>query len=607
MKSRTSCYDTATANMNLRRFAPAFVLYAMGLLLTLVTSYSYSYGSTYAYLDRLLQYTKLTAVLNFGYAFVLAQLLFGDLYNTRLCYAVHAMPVSRSGWYGTQIVIGLLASLLANLLNAAGLLAIVKEYRVAVLAWLAVSEMQFLFFYGAAVFSAVMAGNRIGLLLTDGIVNFLAVLVFWYQKSIFLPLVYGLERGEDWIVETFSPLYAMVNSYLYEMSTTTAPLDPSETGYQEVVTGLEFLPHIRYCALCALAGIVFIFLGLRLFRKRPMEKAGDLLAFDKVEPVFLVLYTLCFGSGLHLVAKEFGLGGFSLVTLFLGLIIGWFTGLMLLKRQVQVFRGRAFGGIALICGALLLALTVAGLDILGISSKTLDAEDVAKVTVSAHGFWENQFTDDPEIISLALDVQKKAMEEHAKWEAEQPALKRIFGDETVENNFYDGDQRWGSVYLGFQKQDGSVFYRRYWIREDGNYADDLRAIYSRPGYVFSRYADEPMPDGDTVRRKIDRVEVAVYQYMESSKLESGEDLYMHRMKEAYIVDKAQLQELFQAILADCEEHTISQDWLLHPTAEGSDSLYFQYTMEDGTWAGFTIEVFPDSSHTMAFLEQVRAE
>ena len=102
MKLKKSCYDPAFCRMGFKRFAPIGMLYTlvMALMTLAYINMGQKLSSNVVYsMYTLLQYT---AVCQFAYAFVLTQLLLGDLYTPRLCYAIHSLPVTRGGWFGTQ-------------------------------------------------------------------------------------------------------------------------------------------------------------------------------------------------------------------------------------------------------------------------------------------------------------------------------------------------------------------------------------------------------------------------------------------------------------------------------------------------------------------------
>ena len=93
MKLKTSFFNPTVFKKNLTRFAPSWILYSLCLLMGLLgildgnTDYVRSLNAA----DSI----QLMAVANFAYALLNAQLLFGDMYNSRLCNALHAMPLRR--------------------------------------------------------------------------------------------------------------------------------------------------------------------------------------------------------------------------------------------------------------------------------------------------------------------------------------------------------------------------------------------------------------------------------------------------------------------------------------------------------------------------------
>ena len=111
MKLRTSFFNTAVLKKDITRFAPAWGLYltAMLLLMVTITEENYDLAGTLGVTINLL------SIVNLGYALVCAALLFGDLFNSKLCNALHAMPMRREGWFLTHLVSGLMFSVVPNL------------------------------------------------------------------------------------------------------------------------------------------------------------------------------------------------------------------------------------------------------------------------------------------------------------------------------------------------------------------------------------------------------------------------------------------------------------------------------------------------------------
>ena len=113
MKLRTSFFNATVLKKDITRFAPAWGLYLTGMLLSMLTFFP---NSEY-HLSRDLSLTiNLLSVINLGYALVCGALVFGDLFNSRLCNALHAMPLRRESWFFTHLVSGLLFSIVPNLI-----------------------------------------------------------------------------------------------------------------------------------------------------------------------------------------------------------------------------------------------------------------------------------------------------------------------------------------------------------------------------------------------------------------------------------------------------------------------------------------------------------
>ena len=110
MKSRTSFFDRTVLKKDITRFAPLWALYLIGGLMIAISS-----GISG---DELNEVLGGLGIVSFSYAILVAQLLFGDLFNTRLCNALHAMPLRREGWFFTHVIAGILFSLVPNLLIA---------------------------------------------------------------------------------------------------------------------------------------------------------------------------------------------------------------------------------------------------------------------------------------------------------------------------------------------------------------------------------------------------------------------------------------------------------------------------------------------------------
>lgn len=390
MKSRISCFDTATFKKDITRFVPLWALYAVGLLLIMLSTIS---GTLWSHPVRLLDISlEALSLANLLYGALCAQLLFGELFNSRLCNALHAMPVTRSARFVSHICAGLLFAFVPNLLVSALMMPYLGQFWYIALLWLGAICLQYVFFFGVGVLSVMCTGSRFAMVVVYAIINFLSLVVYWFVEVIFLPMMPGVLVDENTFL-LFCPVsYLVSNSDYIQFSYTTPDryyigggnyLNEKFVGFGE---GWIYLFILAAIGIAALAG------ALLLYRRRKLESAGDFMAVKWLSPIFLVLYTLCAGAFLSIFGELFGNGQY-IVFLIAGLIIGFFTGRMLLERTIRVFRKKNFLQLGILTAVMLLSLWVVHTDLLGIVSYVPDPQDVAYVVYDSRDAYNVECTD----------------------------------------------------------------------------------------------------------------------------------------------------------------------------------------------------------------------
>lgn len=590
--------------MTLRRFAPVWVLYTVGILLyTSLSLNTPAYYADYLY-DSMRFFSTVTVVFNFGYAFLLAQLLFGDLYTPRLCYAIHSFPVTRGGWFGTQIILGILGSLIPNLLAAAIMVPALPKFPIIALWIFAANELQFLFFFGAAVLCAICAGNRLGMATLYAILNCIGISFAWFRVKLFSSLIYAL-----WLPTVrvhSSPLQDMATNRIYDTETIYIAPDPQnpDAPCGNFVTDVTLTGYLWWILIYALVGCFFLYLAMRLYRKRKLECAGDLLAFPKLAPLVLVLFTIAAGSVFHV--GSFALyGTMSYAMLAIGLVLGYYICLMLLKRQINVFTLRSTLPLAAICGAFLIAITLTGLDAFGITYRMPKAEDVASVSVhmnySSNDTW---VASTPEEINKVLSIHEAALESHRQAEASRPLLERIYGNEDVHDVYTetyreDGTEEYTSlVFLTYTLKNGSQLNRCYRISESNPGVPILKEVYSRKEYVIPVGNYNLFHEDDTMEDVLDRIQMIQLDCFHKS------DEFNRNYTN--ISERADHEALLNAILADCEAGNAVQDHFFHGNdwGKGYDCLQIWYHNPDSRETyNYSFYLFSDCTNTFTWLNE----
>ena len=493
MKSRTSFFNPTALKKNLTRFAPAWALYGIGLLLLVLDG---RHMSESGFADALSYSIGPMAICNFFYALLCAQLLYGDLYNSRMCNALHAMPIRREGWFLTNVTSGLLFSLVPNAVIALVAMLMCGQFGVIPLLWLGGATLSYLFFFGVATLSAYLVGNRFAMALVYVILNGFSLILYWLVYSIFEPMLYGVTVQPEWFVE-FTPVVWLCTFRFVEV----------------IGNSWQFADGWGYLGICAGLGVVALILALLLYRKRNLETAGDFAAVKPVGPIFLVLYTICGGACCHGFFSVF-VGDENEFFLLLGLAIGFFTGLMLLKRTVKVFRLKSFLGFGAVVLAVVLSIVVVRTDLLGIVRWAPKAEQVKSVSITTNRASNRQLTlTETEDLEKILQIHQYGLQNR--------------------DASYDG-QRDTQVVLTYTLKSGAVRQREYYVNVDTPCGEMIRFYISRPEMVLGELHGK------------------LGQYtLQSVELPNGE---------AVIVDAAALRSLLDAIMADCATGDLAQDW-----------------------------------------------
>ena len=523
MKSRTSSFNLTVFKKDLTRFAPCWGAYLILLLLVLVNLADR--GQTYYRIMNVSSSLVGMSWVNLFYAAVVAQLIFGDLYNSRLCNALHAMPVTRDGWFLTHSLSGLAFSLLPNLAITLVSLPVLRLEAgwPAAFWWLLGSELQYIFFFGTAVLCIMLSGNRLGQLALYAMIQFAGLAAYWLVSSFYEPLLYGIQFSEEPFL-LMDPIGWM--SLMSDMLVMDSSRIEDEFGnflyYQ--VYGVAPGEGWGYTAICAAVGVAALVGALALYRKRKLECAGDFVAFKCMEPVVQVLVTVFAGGFFHLFGDVFGFGS-KYVLVFCGMVVGYFACRMLLMRTNRVFQKRAFLGCGIIVLVFALTLGVVYLDPMGVTRWVPEADEVESITfsqsysLSRHQEYPYTAAELEEIRDL-LEVHGDCITREA---SSQPG--------GTEEEYYTMDLR-----LEYRLKNGKVVNRFYQVHPLSQAGQILKDYYTRPECVLGFPAEQAHEMAGLIR-----------------------SIYVDGMTDMeYDLEELDLEGLMDAILADCATGSMVQ-------------------------------------------------
>lgn len=542
MKSRISSFNPTVFRKDLTRFAPAWGAYLIVLILVLISMSDISYS--YYRVQNVQTAINLMAWANLIYAAVVAQFLFGDLYNSRLCNALHALPVTRDGWFGTHAASGLVFSALPNLVIALLALPVLRldVGWSAAFWWLLASELQYLFFFGVAVLCVMLAGNRLGQLALYAMINLAGLAAFWLASSIYEPRLYGIMIPEGPFI-LFCPLAQLSQNSDYFAMDYEEVRDAFDNFMYYELYGVAPGEGWGYMAVCAGIGILALVGALVLYRKRRLECAGDFMAFAKTEPAVLVLVTIFAGGFFHLFGDVFGMN-MKYILIFCGMVVGYFACRMLMKRTTRVFQMKAFLGCGAIMVTFALTLALTAWDPAGITRYMPEKDEIQSIrfsngyTLNRHGEYLCEVEDAADIEAL-MSVHTDCIDRSANTirDTSEEAYSHI------------------SIRLEYTLKNGRTVNRFYDVHPLSKAGQVLKGYFTTPECVLGFPAEQAPEMVDYIR-----------------------SIYVDGMRtEEMNLAELDLEGMLEAIIADCEAGNMVQfSGYHHPSNYDYDLLNKEY-------------------------------
>lgn len=350
-----------------------------------------------------------------------AMAMCSHLYSTRSANFMGALPVRRSGMFWSHYLAGLLGLVAPVLITAVITFALslpatfqaagdIMELKIqgwcALGGWLLLMLVSTFLFYSMAMAVGMFTGHLLALPFLYGAVNMVAavsahLLSYWFQ----------------WMYYGFYQVEIMSEPVLW--CTPVAKL-----GEAYILNGAwskdsaAILLSYTVCAAALLA------LALFLYRRRTMERAGDVIAIGILRPAFRacagVLTGLCFGT---VTAGTFSLSaeGMLFWAVVWGLV-GSYAAQMFMDKSFRVL-GK-WKNAAATTVFILVLFAVVRLDVFGFETRVPQAEQVTSVEVHTYYLtnWEGGLgngiqLDDPEQIAQVIALHKTILDEYEQYGA----------------------------------------------------------------------------------------------------------------------------------------------------------------------------------------------
>lgn len=457
MKSKTSFFNKTILKKNFVLFWPIWGIYLAFNMLLLPIVLWMEFNSHYmlteadkpeAYL-RNVEYTlRLGNFLPiiFGMAVITAMALFHYLFVAKNTNMIHSLPVTRGELYRTNVFSGLMFLWIPEFIAFLCGVLVCLNYgmtRVEYLAqWLVYVMGISFFFYALAVFCAMFTGQLFTVAIYYVIVNVLYYGAVLLIQSMFSLFSYGAADVDIYTISRNS----ILSPILY-LARWLGDYPTEIVNKENELMGLSF-GHLDIVGGYALAAVVIFALSYAAYQKRSLEKAGDLLTFTFVKPifrwgvgVFLGMFGgFCIQGILSSANKRFSIPLYIFITVVCS-VICYYIAEMFIKKTFKVFcKKRAVEG-----GAFVLFVMVICGGIYGISDyynkKVPELSEVKRAYISSGITAEYEGEEIQEVIDIHKEVLK------------YPAGQYVEAAESnVEYTYFQ---------IGYVFQDGKVMKRHY--------------------------------------------------------------------------------------------------------------------------------------------------
>ena len=466
MKSKASYFSLSSAIIkeNFRRFwalpALAFLVYFLSGIFPLLMSYK----------DLNPMASMICSILHNQYFFYMALSLIVPVAAACVCFKymqqpasatyMNSLPLSRARLFNSNLLSGLLMSLLPMLLTGLILLLISKPTyytfwldgdlvtddaavnlfaRADILSWMLQGVVMILFVYAVAVFAGLVCGNVVVHVLASFFFLFVAPLMYLVLSLYFNHYIFGYCGVDD-------KLLTELSAWIYALR---------GDGY----TGTLVVIYI-------IVSILLIVISALLYQKRKMERAGDAVTVRFMIPV--VNYIIAF-LGMTLMGfffdalKSGDFGAYFYAGLVAGTLIFFIIGRMIVLKTPRVFNKSTLKSLGIYCLIVVVFFAVMLLDLTHYGNYVPDSPKQAYTNALVTGYGE-RYDANGGLFSDECFTFK---------DAENVALVTAFQQSIIDNadtlknqNAYDeanpDNPGWRSVRFSYS-EDSTDYIREYYL------------------------------------------------------------------------------------------------------------------------------------------------
>ncbi|HHW40933.1 MAG TPA: ABC transporter permease [Syntrophomonadaceae bacterium] len=393
---------------------------------------------------------------------ILAVLLFQYLHNGRATAVLHSLPLDRKTLFLSHTAAGLVLLLMPVLVTGLVLLALnattlLKLYYtpVDILRWIGMSALFDTLTFSIAVFVGMFTGNAVAQIIFTYILQVLPVGLYMLLTENLRYLVYGYVVNPTGNLRYNFPLMLLAGGTDRDLFTAGT------------------------VAVYLLVAVLFLVVADFVYRMRPAEAAGEVIAFPVLRPVFKYGVTACamLLAGGYFAAVYRGV--FSVIALgyVLGSLLGYLTAEALLQKSLKIWSSyRGYLGYAAVVAVLLLGIAT---DVTGYVHRV---PDPAKVKEVYYGPYINYWMRDEKTWSTAV---RDAEYRGGCFFEDRNTIEKIV---LLHRQLLKAPRRGEGTerYIVYTLENGTYLARRYSF-DERDYASLLKPVYESREYKRARF------------------------------------------------------------------------------------------------------------------------
>ncbi|MDD3268362.1 MAG: DUF6449 domain-containing protein [Syntrophomonadaceae bacterium] len=479
MKSTTSFINPGVLLNDFKRFTWISIAYLLGLLMTVPLNLFLIYNTAKRTGNQTINYFMQFNIDSSPFELILVIIvpvltglfLFRYLHSSQAADMEHSLPIKRETLYNTHILAGLIFLFVPLLITALSTWAIKSGFNIeslsgtTILTWLGICLLFNLLFFLLSAATAMITGM-------SSVQGILTYILLFLPTGLSVLILHNLAIY----------VYGFAFDYYVNRIFISPLMRITEFGNYPI--------HHSQIISYILAAVALYFIGRILYQHRRLEKAGNAMAFDILQPVFKYGVTFC--TMLLMGSYYFVYLGMPWTYLgyFLGSILAYFLMEILLNKSFRVFSWSTVKGYGLY--SLFAVILIAGMhyDFSGTQQRLPELADVKSIYMGSSFY------------SLNYREQRLSPNsEYYIYEINYPPTKPIYTDKaniarihalhrSIINNLDKAKKSYISrrsnepgeyISLAYIFKDGSHMYRQYSLSA-GDYMRFLKPIYESVEY-----------------------------------------------------------------------------------------------------------------------------